>query len=319
MKENTYKKPVIYQQRKHFLDCVEYLICSYITSYGYNYHWLLYDSLGFYFNSKTNQIFSENNTSKKKFYENLERMFGVEIRNYSKDSTDQLIRKVIDSGSCLFIAGNGFYLPWVSNYQRNSNVHYFMLTNYSDDDKVFVIDYVPEFKGWIRTTQIIASMKEVSFPSDCIELSIPSLSTEIEEILSAELNEFHIGIIGKEVESINISSGLFAIKNFLQALYNLNDEGVEFLETWSLSLKSIIDSKCSFLEFIYFMKNDLNYSINPVVFSTIDQTINSWESFRICLLKSKITGKYDAKKNIERLSRVYNMELECADVLKKFL
>lgn len=310
-------KPTIIQARKHFIDCNEYLICSFIAAYKLPFHWLFSNNWGFYYYSVEN-FSAKSNACRPILTSNLEALYTVKKTEYQNYELLDIIQDVVSRNMCLFTFGEAWHIPWhIYAYQKQIAPHFFLITDYNKEThQVYVIDWVPEYSGWISFDQVNKAYKERR--GYCFELSTPTFDMS-STLLMEQLRPCFRKIMGES--NSEYRSGLFGLKEFRDDLQYLDKITFELLDTWWDPLKAIIDIRDKFLEFFYYLGINPDPSIEKSQVSQmiviLEKVLSAWMTFRNGLMKSKMTGEIDILRGVGRLEKIIELEQQCALQLEK--
>ncbi|MBG9790224.1 hypothetical protein [Brevibacillus laterosporus] len=310
--------PVMYNKRKEFLDCLEYLICSYIQGFGVPYHWLLSDRWGFYYRS------IDDFTAAKEevlipFPGTLQKIYKAEFLHYEKRELLDVVKETISQNRQLFTVVDGRFFPWYTDMEIFS--HFVLIQDYDSASKLFYItDLWPyEFSDWFPiepTKQAYEVEGRYSFT-----LTEPSLQIN-EELLQQQFRSVCDKITGTDPGYEGYLSGQKALLACQQdMILHGKDLGIHLDKIFDM-LKRVINYRDGFLEFVLYADQDqtspVRNEIDPALITLVEETVNIWAVFRNYLIKAKVTGSTTFQKQIDWVDKIIEKEKEVYEKLTTY-
>lgn len=304
------KKPVIYQPRKHFLSCTQTLICSFLEAYRQPYHWIFSNSWSFYYRS-LNSFSATKDEFTSHFDTELKNLYGVELKRFENVPLLDMIEDAVSQNTCLFTYGNTWFIPWHHFHRQQYSPHCFVIKDFNKlSNKVLVLDFIPEYCGWVDFEKINEAY--LAGGTHSFKLSIPISALNF-NLASEKLSCAY----GKMLD------GLSSIQKYKKDLENSDMKISPLLDLWWDRIKTIVDLRDGFLEFVNYLDKDpkspYKSNIDPELILALDKTVVSWAMFRNRVMKSKMTDTFDLESIVGRLEKIFEWEQKSANQLEKIL
>ncbi|NOU63232.1 hypothetical protein GC096_04115 [Paenibacillus sp. LMG 31461] len=315
-----FNMPYIYQPRKHFLSCLDYLLCSYINAHKIPYQLLLTDSWGFFYEDISTFDVNESRTTP--LYQNMEGLLGMSKRSYNSEKLLSIINKVVvEEESYIFTSGEGKYLPWHPTFRTADNPHFFLITDFNAmKNEVYIVDLVPQYSGWVDL-KIIDEAYSLSSKL-CFQLSVPHFDGDLNTTLQKGILRCVDRVLGVEEQiSKPYKTGILGLTQFKSDFVKKEFNDLNIIDIWWKSLKVIIDVRDGFLELLYYLQNCSIESVTIEVneLRIIDETLNSWFAFRNGLKRAQLTNNFSKDIHISRLEKIIDQEQKSAIAIKNML
>lgn len=307
-------KPVVYQSRKTCLNCIEYLIASIISTYGFEYHWIFSNSWGVYY-KKENEFgdWLEPYPS----ILNLNEIYDMSSKQLPPaDLLLTLLQQVDQQEEYLLLFLDSFDMPYHPNYQNINSVHAVLITGLNIlSNEVHIVDWLPEFSGWLSIDILNSSW--IQRGKRYLLYSKPRFIYS-NRLLEEKLTSCHTQIVGSVTS--DLSTGIFALERMKTDLISSFGTNFPFDIWWDQSFH-IINTRNTFLEFTCFLQesNLIERELLQPLISSIDQTVHAWMLFRNSLMRSKMINDIEAAKHIQRFDKIIQLERQCGDQLELIL
>lgn len=310
--------PVMYNKRKEFLDCLEYLICSYIQGFGVPYHWLLSDRWGFYYRSMDDFTVAKEEVLVP-FPDTLQKIYQAEFLHYEKRELLDVVIETIKQNRHLFTVVDGRFLPWYTDMEIFS--HFVLIQDYdSTTERFYITDLWPyEFSDWFPIDPTKKSYEVEGKYS--FTLTEPSLRIS-EELLLQQFRSVCDKITGTDTGYVGYLSGQQALLTCQQDMRLLGKDLGLHLDKMFEMLKRVMNYRDGFLEFVLYAEQDqtspVRNEIDPDLIVLVEETVNIWAVFRNYLIKAKLTGSTNFQKQIDWVDKIIEKEKEVYEKLTNY-
>ncbi|WP_239616502.1 hypothetical protein [Cohnella mopanensis] len=310
------KKPVVYHPRKNSLNCYEYLLASFISKYDFPYQWLFSDNWGFYY-AYGNEFSAWMGDCPRDV--NLTKIYGVtdtfvpEFRHLI-----QFMSKVQWDEECFIISADAIELPWHPNYTHTSSIHMVIVDGYcAEKGEAHVVDWFPEYSGWIPLRILDLAWKKGNRMHSVFSKPI-FIGTN--SLLVDQLKLCRSNMAGEQYD--HGLTGLLGVERLKMDIISYNESDFDY-DKWWAGIFQVISARDTFLEFIYYVHNEIAESSIKEMYANfivvINNTVQTWMTFRNGIMRSKLTKDFQIDKNVERLEKIILLEKECLEFIDNLL
>src|SRR5690554_2036042 len=134
-------------------NCMDGLICYYVSSHGYDFQWLYSDTWEFYYHYTGELSNLPHQGRGSPVLENAIRLFNVQFTLREGEAFEEVLR-CFSKGNCIFMCGETYYLPFIQQRERG-NSHMFAAIKVNEDKtKMLVWSIYSSGNCWVDIDDI---------------------------------------------------------------------------------------------------------------------------------------------------------------------